>query len=180
MQKQWIHQELELLKQPFYHRVASLLHLTQGETILHIGCREGYLTRILAEHGAIVSGWDPNAKLIGYCQSFDLNGGIFPTYHAGVWTEEGPWIKKADSVGIEISTYESAFCFLCFKGDCVFLFVRIMKILIVENNIYYSVNGVIDFFFTIVFYAVQTPRYIAVRQCISNFVCAGAVDTFHE
>ncbi len=68
------------------------MHLTQGETILHIGCREGYLTRILAEHDAIVSGWDPNAKLIDYCQSFDLNGGILPTYHAGVWTEEeGPF-----------------------------------------------------------------------------------------
>lgn len=46
----------------------------------------------ISKAGAIVSVWDPNAKLIDYCQSFDLNGGILPTYHAGVWTEEeGPF-----------------------------------------------------------------------------------------
>lgn len=79
-------------------RMLGLLEDVSGRTVLDAGCGEGYLSRVLAGHGAKVTGIDISPALLHIARGHDVECAI--QYHVGDLCGPLPeWKEQFDAIG---------------------------------------------------------------------------------
>jgi 2-polyprenyl-3-methyl-5-hydroxy-6-metoxy-1,4-benzoquinol methylase len=107
----------------------SLLGEVKGKTIFDAGCGEGYLSRMLAKQGAIVTGLEPAEGLVNYAIERETKENLGITY---IKEDLSKWKDKLDYFDIVISNmvfmdipdYKSAMknCISVLKSKGIFIF----------------------------------------------------------